>query len=93
LGNGAVKLVEIYGLYCPDSDELRYVGKANNAGNEAQQRNPEAWKKLQKAKRDLGRLLANFMKDGDYSMAAALRFRMRLDAANRPDLYGSWANL
>lgn len=24
--------VEIYGLYCPDTDELRYVGKANNAG-------------------------------------------------------------
>jgi hypothetical protein len=24
-------MVEIYGLYCPDTDELRYVGKANNA--------------------------------------------------------------
>jgi hypothetical protein len=26
-----VKTVEIYGLYDPDADELRYVGKANNA--------------------------------------------------------------
>jgi hypothetical protein len=26
-----VKTVEIYGLYDPDTDELRYVGKANNA--------------------------------------------------------------
>jgi hypothetical protein len=25
------KTVEIYGLYCPDTDELRYVGKANSA--------------------------------------------------------------
>jgi hypothetical protein len=24
--------VEIYGLYCPDTDELRYVGKAKDAG-------------------------------------------------------------
>jgi hypothetical protein len=172
-----VKVVEIYGLYCPDTGELRYVGKANNAqkrlkkhlfervksrpvnrwvkslvdsgkapvlkiletvphdeweeaerrliaehrkagkllnladggampsqtkaqrkkaaiaSNEAQRLYPEAWKRLQSAKKDLGRMLARAMKDGDYAFAARLRFRLRLDAANRPDLYGSWASL
>jgi hypothetical protein len=169
--------VEIYGLYDPETNELRYVGKANNAAkrlkkhieerglhrpvchwvksiidqgkcprvvvletvpakewdeaerrliaehrktarllnladggampsqtkeqrrvaarasNEAQKRNPEAWQKLQRAKREMGRLRTWFMKHGDYSRAAQLRFRMRLDAANRPDLYGSWASI
>jgi hypothetical protein len=170
--------VEIYGLYCPDTDELRYVGKANNASkrfkthlqervlsrpvnkwvnallesgkspvmrvletvaadqweeaerrliaehrksgrllniadggamphqtkeqrkkaarasNEAQSRNPEAWKRFVRAKQDLARLHARFAKDPkSYSHAARLRFWMRIDAAKNPELFGSWATL
>ncbi len=173
--------VEIYGLYCPDTDELRYVGKANNAAkrfkthiaervlsrpvnrwiaslilggkvpvmrvletvhadkweeaerrlisahrltskllnladggampsqtkeqrqkaarasHEAQRRMPEAWRAHVKAKQDLARLQARFARDTksphSLSLAAMLRFRMRIDAARNPELYGAWASL
>jgi hypothetical protein len=176
-----VKAVEIYGLYDPDTDELRYVGKANNAkkrlrthayergyrrpvnnwvkslidqgkcpvmrilevvpheqweeaerrliakhretckllnladggampsqtkeqrrkaakaSNEVQMQRHPAWKKLVRAKQDYARLHSRYAKELDnpisLSLAAKMRFMMRLWAADRPDLYGSWATL
>lgn len=70
--------------------------KATRASNELQQSMPKQWKRLQAAKKDLGRLYERFSKSNsafDLSLAACLRFRMRLDAARRPEIYGSWAAL
>lgn len=174
-------MIEIYGLYCPDTDALRYVGKAKDANkrfkthltervftrpinnwvralvaagklpvlkiletveddkweeaerrliaeyrktcdllnvadggampsqtieqrrkaakasNEAQLRKHPAWRAHVKAKMDLGRLYARFSKEKhspiSLSLAAGLRFKMRIWAVERPELYGSWANL
>jgi hypothetical protein len=39
-------------------------------------------------------MYANFSKDPkSYKVAAYLRFWMRIDAAKKPEWYGSWANL
>jgi hypothetical protein len=174
-------VIEIYGLHCPDTDELRYVGKAKNAQKrfrthlyervlsrpvnrwikslidqgkvpvmrvlevvpdaeweeaerrliaehrktakllnladggampsqtkeqrrkaakasyEAQMKKHPAWRAHVKAKQDLARLYSRFSKETDspvsLRIAAELRFRMRLWAAERPELYGAWANL
>jgi hypothetical protein len=174
-------LAEIYGLYDPDTDELRYVGKANNAkkrlkthvlergyrrpvnnwvkslieqgkapvmkilevvdadkweeaerrliakyrqtckllnladggampsqtkeqrrkaakaSNAAQLNKHPAWRKLVKAKQDYARLHSRFSKDtnspSSLALAAKMRFMMRLWAADKPELYGSWATL
>jgi hypothetical protein len=177
-----MKTVEIYGLFDPESDEIRYVGKANNAqkrfkthlldsktakrpvclwvqsliklgkvpvirvletvpaeqwefaerrliaeyrktakllnladggampsqtreqrkkaaraSNEVQALKPETWKRFIKAKQDMGRLYSRLSKDlkspHSLSLAARMRFLMRIDAAKRPDIYGSWASL
>jgi hypothetical protein len=60
------------------------------------QRHP-AWKKLVRAKQDYARLHSRYAKELDnpisLSLAAKMRFMMRLWAADRPDLYGSWATL
>lgn len=176
-----IKLVQIYGLFDPDSGELRYVGKANDAqkrlrrhiddrnirrpvcawvkslvdrgkmpvsrvleeveasqweeaerrlialhrktanllnladggaaphqtkeqrkkaaraSNAVQKVRPEAWKRFVQAKQELARLYKRFLKETDspksMQLAAILRFRMRLDAARAPELYGTWANL
>lgn len=176
-----MKTVEIYGLYDPDTDELRYVGKAKNArkrfrthlyekvlsrpvnrwigglvkagkvpvmrvletvaeehwegaerrliaqyrqtckllnladggampsqtkeqrkkaakaSNEAQMKRHPAWKNLVRAKQDYARLHSRFSKEKDnpvsLALAAKMRFMMKLWAADRPELYGSWATL
>ena len=67
--------------------------KAARASNEAQAKKLPEWKALQAAKKDMGRLHAKYMKQGDFSGAYKLKFIMRCHAANRPEWYGSWANL
>jgi len=170
-------MIEIYGLYDPDTDELRYVGKAKNtnkrfrqhiaerntkrpvyawirglifegkmplarvievvqdheweaaerrliaeyrktsrllnladggampsqtieqrrnaakASNKAQKNQHPAMQKLNHAKREMARLRGCFMKSGSYFHAYLLKFHMRNAAADRPQLYGTWANL
>jgi hypothetical protein len=169
--------VEIYGLYDPQTDELRYVGKANNsqkrlishlsesrtgtrpvhnwirkltqagllpvvkvlavtdsksweaderrliaehrkhadllnladggaipsqtaeqrkaaakASNDKQKQNP-AMTKLNRAKLEMSKLHANYLKKGSFFHAYTLKLRMRCFAADSPDLYGCWAKL
>lgn len=71
--------------------------KAAKASNEAQLRKHPAWRAHVKAKQDLARLYSRFSKETDspvsMRLAAELRFRMRLWAVDRPELYGAWANL
>lgn len=66
---------------------------AARAANESMSKRSKAWKQFQAAKRDMGRLLASYMKGGHFAQAYALRFRMKLRAADKPHYYGSWATL
>lgn len=71
--------------------------KAARASYRAQLNKHPAWRAHVKAKQDLARLYARFSKDTksphSLSLAAVLRFRMRIWAAERPELYGAWASL
>lgn len=65
--------------------------KAARAALKARDAGPLA--QLHKAKFEMARLLGTFMRTKSYAHAYILRFRMRLDAVRRPELYGEWASL
>lgn len=67
--------------------------RAAVASNAAQRAKHPAWQKFVHAKRDMARLHGSFMRQKDYFYAYLLRFHMKISAADRPELYGSWANM
>jgi hypothetical protein len=66
---------------------------AARASNMAQQAKGKEWAEFVRSKRDLARLLSVYMRQKAFTDAYLLRFDMRLRAADKPHLYGSWANL
>jgi hypothetical protein len=74
------------------SQTLEQRRGAARASNAKQKLNP-AMANLNKAKLGMSKLHAKFLKGGDFLHAYKLKFRMRCYAADRPDLYGCWADL
>lgn len=66
--------------------------KAARAAYNAIKSNP-AMLEVHKARMEMSKLLARFMKRGYFSHAYRLKFRMKCYAADKPDLYGCWASL
>lgn len=75
-------------------EQRRKNGKAMNKA--VAQKSPEMIRFI-KAKQDMARLLARFMKDGaktgNYYWAYKMRFMMKLHYARSPELHATWANL
>lgn len=65
---------------------------AARASNRKQQANP-ALEKFNKAKLEMSKLHASYMKRGRFFHAYTLRFRMRCWAAYMPDLCSGWTRL
>jgi hypothetical protein len=79
------------------SQTIEQRRKAAKASHTVQQAKHPAWKAHVKAKQDIARLYSRFSRDTksrvSLSLAAMMRFRMRIWAVERPELYGAWSNL
>jgi hypothetical protein len=69
------------------------LAKAGRKGRKAIAKASPELQAVWRAKRDLTRLLRRFEREGSWYYVYYLRFMMRVSAADKPELYGSWATL